>query len=314
MILNISGRTDIAAFYAPWLLERLRAGFVRVRNPYRPQQVHEYRLTPEATDCLVFCTKNPAPLLALPELVERLRDFETYFFVTMTPYGTDVEPRVPAWQEVAGATEALSRRFGRKRVAWRYDPIFLSASCDVAFHRKRFPRMAERIAPSVHRCVISFLDCYAKTARNAPDLRPPDAAQTEELAAWIGETAARLDLPVSTCAEAADLRRFGIAQEGCISPRFLEAACGCAWREVRHRPLRPDCRCLPSRDIGAYNSCPHGCRYCYANYDAAAVAANVRRHDVHSPFLLGGEEPDDTVYKVAQPSLREAQMRIRWDG
>lgn len=310
MILNLSSRTDILAFYTPWLMNRLQAGFVQVRNPYHPQQVSQYELTPEAVDCLVFCTKNPLPLLQYPELLARLQQFETYFFVTITPYGADVEPMVPDWRRVVQATAQLAEAVGRKRVAWRYDPILLSNKYTVAYHQQIFPQMLKQIAPSVHRCVISFLDRYEKTRRNAPDLFPPDAEQRNRLAQTIGTAAQQYQLPVSTCAEDMDLQQFGISQEGCLSPVFLAQATDMEWSMNNSKPLRSNCHCLPSRDIGAYNSCPHGCRYCYANYDKQAVAANVRRHNPQSPFLLGGAQPEDDVHLAQVKRNKVQQLRL----
>ncbi len=310
MILNLSNRTDILAFYTPWLLNRLREGFVQVRNPYHPQQVSQYVLTPEAVDCLAFCTKNPLPLLQQPDLLARLQQFETYFFVTITPYGADVEPMVPNWRQVTQAAAQLAEVVGRKRVAWRYDPILLSKKYTVAYHQHIFPQMMEQLAPSVHRCVISFLDCYEKTRRNAPDLFPPGDRQRKLIVQIIGDAARQYQLPVSTCAEKFDLQQFGISQEGCLSPTFLAQAADVEWPRGNSKPLRPDCHCLPSRDIGAYNSCSHGCRYCYANYDRQAVTANVPRHNPQSPFLLGTAQPEDVVHLVQSKRNKIQQLRL----
>lgn len=310
MILNLSGRTDLLAFYTPWLLHRLQAGFVRVRNPYRPQQVHQYQLTPEAVDCLVFCTKNPQPLLESSELVSRLQQFQTYFFVTITPYGADLEPHVPHWKQAAKSTAELAALFGTSRIAWRYDPILLSKQYSVAYHQQMIPLMTEHLVPSVHRCVISLLDLYHKTKRNSPDIYPPDAQQTKQIVKTIGETAVRWKLPVSTCAEEVDLHTDQISQEGCISAHFLQQATGLVWQTGSAKPLREHCHCLPSRDIGAYNSCPHGCRYCYANYDLQAVQQNIKRHNCHSPFLLGEAESYDEIHLVKPQASTEKQLRL----
>lgn len=170
--------------------------------------------------------------------------------------------------------------------------------------------MLKELAPSVHRCVISFLDLYAKTKRNSPDLFAPNARQIREIVAVIGTVAQQERIPVSTCAEQTDLQSFGISTEGCISPKFLQQATGLIWQASATKPLREHCHCLSSRDIGAYNSCPHGCRYCYANYDLQAVQQNRKRHNQQSPFLLGEPEYYDEIHLVKSQQCVEKQLRL----
>lgn len=133
MIINTGMRTDIPAFYTPWFLNRLREGFVLVRNPYRPEQVTRYRLSPEVVDLIGFCTKNPAPML---DYMESLEHYGQYWFVTITPYGRDVEPGVPPVDQVLESFRKLSRMVGVRRIGWRYDPIFLSDRYTLEFHEK----------------------------------------------------------------------------------------------------------------------------------------------------------------------------------
>ena len=169
MIINTGMRTDIPAFYTPWFLNRLREGFVLVRNPYRPEQVTRYRLSPEVVDLIGFCTKNPAPML---DYMESLEHYGQYWFVTITPYGRDVEPGVPPVDQVLESFRKLSRMVGVRRIGWRYDPIFLSDRYTLEFHEKAFAYMVRALAGYTRICVISFIDLYPKVMRNFPEAVP----------------------------------------------------------------------------------------------------------------------------------------------
>lgn len=168
MILNTGNRTDIPAFYSEWFYNRIREGYVMTRNPYYPEQVLRYRLDPEVVDILCFCTKNPEPMLGRLGELDRFRQF---WFVTITPYGRDVEPYVPEWRAVTESFCFLSERLGREAVSWRYDPIFISKRYPVTFHLESFEKMAERMEGAADHCVISFIDLYEKTKRNFPGIR-----------------------------------------------------------------------------------------------------------------------------------------------
>lgn len=310
MLLFASGRTDIPAFYADWLMERVRAGFVDVRNPYYARQVTRYRLSPDVVDCLVFCTKNPAPMLPhLPELRER--GFASYFFVTITPYGTDIEPNVPPAAAVIDATLALGTSVGTQRVCWRYDPIFVDATYSVSAHIRSFRQMAERLCAATGRCIISFIDLYEKTKRNFPGVREVSLSDQRFLAQAFSRVGAQTGIVVETCAEKADLSAYGVAAGACVSREVIEQAAGYALvTPLPRQHLRAHCACIATHDIGAYNSCPHLCRYCYANADIALVRKNFARHDPRSPFLLGGAETGDDVHEAHQECLRDAQLPL----
>lgn len=308
MILFASGRTDVPAFYAPWLVNRVHAGFVDVRNPYYSRHVTRYRLSPDMVDCFVFCTKNPAPMLPF---LDNFKDFGVYFFVTITPYGTDIEPNVPEKSAVMGAFAELSARLGRHRVCWRYDPIFVSVDYPVSAHLRAFRTMAERLRGTTDRCIISFIDLYEKTRRNFPDVQEVSAADQRFLAQALARIGAETGISLETCAEEADLSTFGVARGACVSRAVVEAATGVRLLPtLSKQTLRAQCACLPTSDIASYNCCPHLCRYCYANYDAHLVAKNYARHDHESSFIIGGALPDDIVHEAKQESWRDRQLLL----
>lgn len=308
MILFASGRTDVIAFYTPWLMNRLRAGFVDVRNPYHSQQVTRYKLTPDVVDALVFCTKNPAPVLPY---LDELRSFGigTYFFVTITPYGKDIEPNVPEKQTVLRSFCALSERVGAEHICWRYDPIFVNADYPVSAHIRYFRQMAETLRSATSRCIISFIDLYEKTKKNFPGVQEVSLADQQFLAQALSRVAHDVGMSIETCAEKADLSAFGVEAGACLSRAAITTAAGYKLVDaIPKQTLRQHCACLPAHDIAAYNACPHLCAYCYANYDASLVQKNYARHDPHSSFLLGGALPDDELHIAKQTSFRDSQM------
>ncbi|MBQ6779943.1 MAG: DUF1848 domain-containing protein [Treponema sp.] len=310
MLLFASGRTDIPAFYAEWLMNRLRAGFVDVRNPYYGQQVTRYKLTPDVTDCFVFCTKNPAPMLPyLDEL--RSFGFGLYFFVTITPYGKDIEPNVPEKSAVIDATIELSERLGKERVCWRYDPIFVDQTYSVSFHIREFRKMAEALRGATDRCIISFIDLYEKTKKNFPGVEEVSLSDQQFLAQAFSRVGEETEIRIETCAEKADLSAYGVEAGACVSRHWIERATGFSLvSPLPRQNLRQHCGCIATHDIGAYNSCPHLCRYCYANYDAALVRKNFARHNPKSSFLLGEAAESDEVHEAKQVSLRDRQLGL----
>jgi len=160
MIINTGSRTDIPAYYSEWFYNRIKEGYVLTRNPYYPEQVSKYRLDPEVVDVICFCTKNPEPML---KRLNELKDFKQLWFVTITPYGKEIEPGVPKKDEVIASFQRLSDLVGVKAISWRYDPIFITERYSLDFHIRRFERMAERLQGYVDNCVISFIDLYEKT-------------------------------------------------------------------------------------------------------------------------------------------------------
>ena len=292
MIISASRRTDIPAHYSDWFLQRVREGFVLVRNPRNAHQVRRVSLLPEDVDGIVFWTKNPLPML--PRLQE-LSEYAYYFQATVTPYGPDVEPGIPDKEKVIlPSLLRLSDEIGPERVVWRYDPILLSEKYTMGFHFDAFESMARRLAGRVARCTVSFLDMYKNTARNARlmGLAPVGEAYMLEMAGNIAAIAKTHGIPVDACAEPLDFSRFGIGRARCVDPAILEAASGRPIEFRRQKGQRPECGCADSVDIGAYNSCPNGCGYCYANFSPALTRENLSRHDDRSPLLCGWQDRD----------------------
>lgn len=301
MIINTGGRTDTVQYYTPWLLERFRQGFVYTRNPLFPSKVIRYELDPSVVDCVVFCSKNYRPIL--PHLREITDRFHTYFFYTITAYGKDIEPNVPLVDESIETLAALSLAVGRQRVAWRYDPVLLSGKYTVERHLETFRYMAEKLAPHIDRCIFSFVEMYRKLEYNFPSLIPLSPDEMNMLACGLGRIAAENGIHIQTCGTDADYSRYGIHRSGCMTLEILGRANNVDFRQLRHSGMRKGCHCIASRDIGAYDSCPNGCRYCYANTDFRKAEENYKKHDPSSPLLIGCVSDGDEIIRGVQKSF-----------
>lgn len=307
MILNTGNRTDIPAFYSKWFYRRIKEGFVFARNPYNPQQVTRYLLDPEVVDCITFCTKNPRPMLQELELLDGFRQF---WAVTITPYGRDIEPYVPEKEAVVESFRALSKRVGKSCVSWRYDPIFLTEKYNIDFHLQAFAEMAAKLEGYTDQCVISFLDLYEKTRRNFPQGRTVRKEERLALGKAMAEIATRCGMTLKPCGEGTELAAVGADCSDCQSQAVLEKAMGLPIKVPKAAQTRAECTCVLGSDIGAYNTCGHGCLYCYANYDAETVAFNRKQHDPFSPFLVGDFMDGDIIKSAEQESWIRWQMSM----
>lgn len=307
MILNTGSRTDIPAYYSDWFYNRIREGYVFVRNPYYPSQIVKYMLKPDVIDVIVFCTKNPAPML---DRLSLLSAFDTFWFVTITPYETDIEPYVPPKEQVMNAFKQLSGRVGVNRVSWRYDPVFVTDKYSIACHINQFAQMAKALSGYTKQCVVSFIDLYEKTKRNFSGVRGVTESEQEQLIAAFSEIAKENGLQIHLCCENAKLVRENVDADGCMSKAVLEQALGCRLDVPKKKMARDACACLLGADIGAYNTCGHGCLYCYANYDRETVAKNMRMHRADSPLLIGEVSEGDIIKPAEQKLWKNGQLDI----
>ena len=310
MILSAIRRTDLPKYYSVWLARRFRAGFLCVRNPMNFRQVSRITLNPNVIDCIVFWTKNPAPMLPY---LDEYRRYMYYFQFTLTGYGKDIEPGLPDKRRILiPAFCELADRIGRDRVIWRYDPIFLSDHYTLDYHVKAFTRIAEALVGRTRRVVISFLDDYEKTKRNMKGINIQGLTKEKmrRLAHSFAEISGRYGMEIQTCAEKIDLSEYGITHGACIDREYIEHLLGCRLRAGKDHGQRPECRCMESVEIGSYHTCRNGCRYCYANFSDGRVQARIRDFDVDSPILCGKMEPEDRITERKMKTLRENQMTL----
>lgn len=305
MILNTGSRTDIPACYSDWFYNRIKEGYVLSRNPYYPTQIIKYLLNPEVVDMLVFCTKNPLPML---DRLSLLSAFDMLWFVTITPYGKEIEPHVPPVEQVILSFQKLSGQVGKERMSWRYDPIFITDKYSVDHHIKQFQRMAESLSGYTEQCVVSFIDLYEKTLRNFHGIRSVTNKEQEKLIAAFSEIATENGLQIHLCCENENLIRENVDADGCMSKAVIEKALGCRLHVPQKKAARKECSCLLGADIGAYNTCGHGCLYCYANYDNETVIKNRKLHNPASPLLIGELSENDVIKQAEQKSWKDGQL------
>ncbi|MCD8222115.1 MAG: DUF1848 domain-containing protein [Clostridiales bacterium] len=307
MILQTGLRTDIPAFYSRWFANRLQAGFVCVRNPYNPVSVTRYTLAPEVVDLIGFCTKNPAPMFPYMNL---LAPYGQYWFVTITPYGKDIEPNVPEKEKVMESFRKLSNIVGIDSVGWRYDPILITDVYTVEWHISDFEKMAAHLSGYTRTCVISFIDIYKKVERNFPEARAVRSSERIEIGQAFAKIGQKYGMTIKSCAEGNDLEPYGIDCSGCMTVEVFEQALHCHLDVPKRKSIRNECACYLGNDIGAYDTCGHLCRYCYANANPVAVKYNMQQHNPTSPFLIGTEAPDDQIHDAKQISWIDRQMRL----
>lgn len=301
MILNTGGRTDTVQYYSEWLLNRFREGYVLSRNPLFPNVINRIELSPDTIDVVVFCSKDYAPILdRLHEISDR---FKCYYHYTITAYDTDIEPNVPSIEQSVETLKQLSAQVGKEKVAWRYDPVLLTEKYTIEKHFETFDYMARELSPYVDRCIFSFVEMYKKLAVNMPELQPISNDNKLLLVKGLGAIAKQYGLYLQTCASKDDYLQFGVHHSGCMTTEIFSRALGLNFKHQAHKGNRIGCACMESRGLGDYNSCPNGCRYCYANKDHAKAAENYRRHDPKSPLLLGDVLPTDTIKPAVQKSL-----------
>ena len=306
MIINTGSRTDIPAFYSKWFLNRIDEGFVCTRNPYN-DDIYKYPLDSKIIDCLCFCTKNPRPLL---NDLDRLDAFRHFWFVTITPYGGDIEVNVPTFKHVVKSFKDLSEYLGVNKVSWRYDPIFISEKYSLDFHIDRFEELASQLSGYTNDCTISFIDMYQKVLRNFPEAKEVTTQERLVIGEEFAKIAGKYDIKMKTCVEGTLLDQFGFDSSGCMTPQVIEKAIGKNLKIPKGKYTIRDCDCIFGRDIGAYNTCLHGCKYCYANFSNKLVKRNFRLHNPDSPLLIGDVKDEDVVKEVNEPSYIDTQQKL----
>ena len=294
MILSASRRTDIPAFYSEWFFNRIKEGFVYVRNPMNIHQVSKIKLSPDVIDCIVFWSKNPRPMLSR---LDELQSYMYYFQFTINPYDIRLEQNVPTKNGIVDTFKELSLRIGPERVIWRYDPIILTDTISIEYHIKYFEELAKRLQGSTNTCVISFLDLYKKTERNLRNTTARELQTNEmlNLARDLAIIAAKYDMKVQSCAEKIELDCVGIKHGRCIDSVLIEDLLGVKLVVAKDKNQRPECGCVQSIDIGEYNTCRHNCKYCYANFNPERVREKSQKHNPNSPLLIGEISSDDKI-------------------
>jgi len=297
MIISASRRTDIPAFYADWLMKRIRAGYFHRVNPFNSNQVSGFSLKPEDVDAICFWTKNPRPLMKHLEELDG-RGLNYYFQFTLNPYDKTFEPNVPPLQDRIETMLELAGRIGQERVVWRYDPVILTGITPVAWHLEEAERIASQLNNATSRLVFSFYDFYGKgqgrlnkalkgTGIKLEDITSPEHKDAlEQVAYGFRDIADRYGLQIYSCSEDVDLAAIGIEHGACIDGKLISELFGVNASDKKDKNQRKICGCVESVDMGMYNTCHFKCAYCYANFNEGMIESNDKKHYTDSPSLL----------------------------
>lgn len=290
MILFASGRTDIPAFYSKWFINRVKAGFVDVRNPFNQNLVS--RINFSDVDLIMFCSKNPLPMIDKLKMLK----VPVLFHVTITPYSKDVEPNIPDKRLIIEGVKKLSLVLGIDNVVLRYDPIFLSDKYNVDYHIRAFDKLCKNLNGYVNKIIVSFMDEYknVRINKNILKYRTFTREDYKKIGEAFSKSAMDNGMSVQTCFEDNDLTEYGFVKGECLSHELAYILTGKKFKSSNVRKEKK-CECVQMVDIGDYNSCMHMCKYCYANYDEKAVSSNFKMHDDNSSLLIGSIQSDDVI-------------------
>ena len=291
MILNVSGRTDVVAFYTEWFMNRYKEGFVDVRNPFNKKLVS--RINFQDVDMIVFCTKNPLPII--PYLKEI--DKPILFQITLTGYGKEIEENVLDKSKIIDGIKKISEIIGKENVNVRYDPIFISHKYNANYHVKAFNKLCNLLEGYISKIIISFIDDYKNVRANYKDLKLIDFSEEDYkiIGTEFSRIAKEKGICVHTCFEERTLEEYGMKKDECLSHTLAFKMTGKTGFKTWNARKGQKCKCVEMVDIGVYNTCSHFCKYCYANYDSKQVINNMKKHNPKSSLLIGEIEKDDVI-------------------
>ena len=294
MIISASRRTDIPAFYSDWFINRLKDGYVVVPNPFDPKNCSRIVINPRVVDCIVFWTKNPAPLL---NKLDHLKNYKYYFQFTLNPYDDDIEQNIPLLSKRIETFKKLSDKIGRGKVIWRYDPIVTNRKYNIQFHHDFFSKIISLLKDYTGRCMIGPVFHYKKISKilENNNVKPLEYEEAKCITKRFVQLGNSNNVEIGTCTELIDLTSFGAKKLACIDKLFIENITGYSIDEKKDKNQRPECKCMESIDIGIYGTCLHGCIYCYANTTKNKIDLNVKLHDKSSPKLIGNITDSDNI-------------------
>jgi hypothetical protein len=307
-IISVSRRTDVPAFYGQWFMGRVREGFVGVVHPFGGRR-YLVPLTPGEVACFVFWSKDFTPFVGHLETLDRL-GYRFYFNYTVTGVPSVFESHVDRTAALRTLT-LLSRRYSPAHINWRFDPIVIANLCDSTFYLRRFERLAGELEGVVERCHFSFVMPYGKVRRN---FRALEQAAGVRVVEPDEECKIELAHRLASIAESHGIRMYACCDESLVGDKIEKAHCidgalierlfypaGFAWNT---KPTRPGCGCTESIDIGTYDTCPHGCVYCYANTNKAVACRAFSGHDSTSAFLgFSKSQSDLWLAEIRRSSL-----------
>lgn len=306
MIISASRRTDIPAFYSEWFMNRLAEGYALIPNPRNPNRLGRVKLTPENVDCIAFWTKNPVPMFERFSLLDSM-GYSYYMQFTLTAYDNTIETNLPPKAELLQAFIEMSKQIGACRSIWRYDPVIIDIKHPIEWHTEHFTAMCERLQSYTERCIISFVDPY-KSLNNR--YRALTNGEMIAIASGFAKIADKYGIILYTCAEEIELSQYGIKHGSCIDQQLIEKIIGSRIAARNDTNQRAACRCIESVDIGAYDTCSHGCAYCYATSSTKTVLRRMGAHDPHSPMIAGHPKGDEIITERTVSSQKINQLSL----
>jgi len=292
VIISASRRTDIPALYTAWLINRLEAGFCVVQNPFNPKQESVVSLDPQDVEVIAFWTKDPRPLMAHLDYLDR-RGYNYYFQFTLNGYPHWIEPGPPTRDTGIRIFRDLAQRLGSQRVIWRYDPIILSQAMGPAYHLGVFRYIARALAGHTERVVVSLWDDYQKSRVRMREIEDKAGLLGEnqyrpeekrDFFMGLADIAKQSDMEILSCSENR-LASYGIADGKCIDDRLIKQVFNLEVSSAKDPGQRRECGCIASKDIGAYDTCILGCKYCYAVGGSDRALVQYGHHDPQSLCL-----------------------------
>lgn len=293
MILSVSRRTDIPRFYFDWFLNRLKEGFVLVRNPMNYNQVSRIELSPDTIEFIVFWSKNPEPMI---EKLDELKPYPFYIQFTINAYDDVIEENLPPKKDLIETFKRLSDKTSPKQILWRYSPVLLTSKYTPEYHIEFFTDVCEKLNGYTEKCNLSFIDIYAKIKKRMEEMkiREPDNEQKIYLANTFKNIAEANGIKLGACGNL-DLGAAGIDKSQCIDGNLIAELLGLDFKGGKDLNQREDCYCAPSIDIGTYDTCLNGCTYCYANSAKSKAEKRFTEHDVNSPILCSQLTDKDKI-------------------
>lgn len=294
MIISASRRTDIPSTYMPWFINRLKEGSVLVRNPMNYNMVSRVSLRKEDIDCIVFWTKQPADWAAY---AKELADYPYYMHYTINGYDKALEPGLPDIDTRSENFKNTAKIIGRDRMIWRYSPVILNADNTMQVHIERFAYLAEQLKDVAFRVMVSFIDVYDKIKTSMQKLGVRELTQAEKLSLLEAFQAICIkhNIELQLCSDTMNVSNLGITHGSCIDRTLAEKLCGYALPYTKDKGQKASCLCAQSIDVGAYNTCPLQCTYCYANINAGGALKNSEKHNPSSPLLFGELKETDVI-------------------
>lgn len=307
MILSIDFRTDIPAFYGEWLMNRFKEGFVYFRNPSYPSTIHKVILDKQHIEGIMWCSKDYLPILhVLNQITDK---FPSIFHYTITGYGKDIEPGVPSIEQSIYTFRELSHRYGKEKVIWRYDPIFIDDDYGIIRHIDTFHNLCKELYNYTDRVIINFVSLYEKVKHHMPTIKELTYDEKLLIIKNFLKITDKYGLKLQTCGNGLQFKDLeGVEVTGCLDEHALNLMG--IYPKPKGKPTDWGCLCYPNTCIGEYNTCLHKCKYCYASEDFDKCDKNYELHDPKSPLLIGWPNGNEKIIEMKPKLLNTKQLKL----